>query len=396
MSAVSVSDSGRKPWARLDASVGQALGERLEAIVAAMTEGVIRAVPEFATIDNARFRRDAAEAVRVAVNRFVMLTGTDDPALTPQLREAFVGLGAAEAREERSPDVLLSGLRVSARLLLRDTVDAVARRGEVTTEQIVDIAEATTAFIDELVAASTEGFAVKVRELAGERDRHTHRLAEVLLGGGASEPVVNSAAAAVGWTNLGRLLPVVMPVEEAREARFRFRSDGLVVERGDHVLVLVQEGPRTERAELSSRVHARDAVVGPTTEWPDLPEAVRLTELTSRLLRVDSAEPAFVDDYLPQLALKGEPTALSVLARRRLAPFSGVPENQREQLLDTVQSWLCHWGARTVVADELFIHPQTVSYRMRRVRQLVGPEFEDPSVRFELMLVLADRAQLLR
>lgn len=378
------------PWQRVDPAAAAALEERLDEVVDELALGVTASVPVLAESPNDKLRRDLRAAVRVALGRFVSLIGTSDPALTPEVREAFVGLGAGEAREDRGTDALLAAVRIASRLLLRTAVDALGRHRPVTADETVVLADAVNAFLDELVAATTDGYALQVRELAGERDRRRHRLAELLLGGGAAESVVADAAAAVGWPRLTRVAPVLLPAEEAREARFRFGSDGVVVERGDDVVAIVRDGARLDRGQLTSRLRGRGAVVGPLGPWADLPEAVRLTELTARLVRHAGAEPVFVDDHLATLALKGEPAALASLSSRWLAPFATLPETQRRPLLITLYSWLRHWGARAAVAEELFVHPQTVSYRVKRARWLLGPDLDDPRVRFELLLVLAD------
>lgn len=381
----------RTPWGRLSADLGGALRARIEDVVDEVADGVAAATPAFATIEDPKFRRDLHEGVAVAVGRFLELVGTDDDALTPQVREVFVGLGAAEARDDREPEVLMAALRVSARLLLRAGTTALEGRRRVTTGEVVALADASIAFVDELAAASMSGFTTGVRELAGEHDRVRRRLAELLLGGGATQGVVDAAAASAGWAALDRVLPVLLPSGEARDARFRFRTDGLVVERTDHVVAVLRAEPRTTRAQLLVRLRGRGAVVGPTVAWPDLPASSRLAGLTSRLaIEGGSPEPVFVEDHLATLALRGEPSALAVLTRRRLAPFDDIPPSQREQLLTTLGSWLRHWGARSAVAAELYIHPQTVSHRIRRVRRLLGDDLDDPSVRFELALVLAD------
>jgi hypothetical protein len=41
------------------------------------------------------------------------------------------------------------------------------------------------------------------------------------------------------------------------------------------------------------------------------------------------------------------------------------------------------------VSAELFVHPQTVSYRLKCLRELLGDDLDDPTARFELLLVLA-------
>lgn len=377
------------PWQDLGADVGAALERRLETMVEELAYGVTVSVPGFAGIDQPRFHRDARETVRVALRRFVTLAGTEEPALTPEVREVYVALGAAEAREDRGPDALISAFRAAARLLLREASDAVLADGPLSVDQVLQIADATNAFVDELVAACTDGYAQQVRELAGERDRRRHRLAELLLEGGASPLVVQQAAAAVGWDPLDRVTPVLLPLAEAREARFRYGSDGLVSERGDQVVAIVRHGTRFDRDLLGPRLRGRRAVIGPTGPWTDLPEGVRLTELTARLTR-DREAAITVDEHLVELALQGQPAAVALLVRSRLAPFDGLPEGQRRQLLVTLESWLRNWGARAAVAEELFVHPQTVSYRIRRVRQLLGNRLDDPAYRFEALLALAD------
>jgi DNA-binding PucR family transcriptional regulator len=123
-----------------------------------------------------------------------------------------------------------------------------------------------------------------------------------------------------------------------------------------------------------------------------VPEALRLAELAGDLVGPGGGpEPVFADDHLVALALDGEPGALAVLSARRLAPFAPLRPVQRESLLDTLEAWLRHWGSRAAVSGELFVHPQTVSYRVRRLRELLGDGLDDPDARFELQLVLAAR-----
>ena len=43
------------------------------------------------------------------------------------------------------------------------------------------------------------------------------------------------------------------------------------------------------------------------------------------------------------------------------------------------------------MSAELFVHPQTVSYRLKRLRELLGDDLDDPAARFELLLVLTAR-----
>ena len=50
-----------------------------------------------------------------------------------------------------------------------------------------------------------------------------------------------------------------------------------------------------------------------------------------------------------------------------------------------------HRGRTEAVAKALHVHPQTVRYRLARLRELFGPRLDDPDARFELELALRAR-----
>lgn len=382
------------PWRHLPPELPAAMRPRLAAGVEAVAEAVTSSTPAFAGgtagTGEAKLTRDVRTAVRVALERFLDLVGTGEPALPPPFREVFVALGAAEAREDRGPDALLTAFRTASRLLLRMASESLATVRPVGVDELIALSEAISVYMDELTAAGTDGFTRQLREQAGEGDRRRQRLGELLLRGGASESVVRSAAAGVGWPGPDVVTPILLPPDQARDARFRYGGDGVVLEREHDAVLLLRRGPRTARRQLAEALAGRGAVVGPALGWTRVPEGVRLAELVAGLAG-PSPGPLFVEDHLATLALRGEPGALAVLSQRRLGPLAGLTEAQRERLLSTLHSWLRHWGSRAEVSAELFVHPQTVSYRLKRLRKLLGEDLDDPTTRFELLLVLAAR-----
>ena len=73
-----------------------------------------------------------------------------------------------------------------------------------------------------------------------------------------------------------------------------------------------------------------------------------------------------------------------------LAPLDGpAPRASRRSSSETLRSWLLHHGRRDEVAAELFVHPQTVRYRMQQLRELYGDRLEDPDWVLRLTLALA-------
>jgi DNA-binding PucR family transcriptional regulator len=59
---------------------------------------------------------------------------------------------------------------------------------------------------------------------------------------------------------------------------------------------------------------------------------------------------------------------------------------------ETALAFVRHGGNSVAMAAELHLHPQTVRYRVARMRELLGDALDDPDARFELELALRARA----
>ena len=94
------------------------------------------------------------------------------------------------------------------------------------------------------------------------------------------------------------------------------------------------------------------------------------------------------DEHLPALLLAAAPGIAADLARTRLAPLDGLGEGPRERLVATLRAWLDRPGQVQAIAAALDVHPQTVRYRLKQLRELFGDRLEDPDARFELSLAL--------
>ncbi len=89
--------------------------------------------------------------------------------------------------------------------------------------------------------------------------------------------------------------------------------------------------------------------------------------------------------------LLGDRELAAALADDRLAALLELPPLERERLLQTLRAWLDHQRHTPRVAAELHVHPQTVRYRLARLRELLGAALDGTDGRFELQMAL--RAQ---
>jgi PucR C-terminal helix-turn-helix domain len=368
------------------------LRPRLTDVVAEVIAAGAVAVPAYARPLEGRFGEGVRQGVEVALGRFLELPGTTAPALSPESRSVYAALGRGEVRQGRTLEGLLAAYRAGARVTLR-RMSRVAMDAGLDTDALVALGESVLAYIEELSAASAEGFAFEQSERAGEMDRRRIDLLELLLHGQADDVAAQTAAAAAGWVLPTSLVAVTMPLDEASGVRFRLGSRALAMARATDAVALVPS-PRSarERGELERALEGRGAVVGPARDWRRVPDSLRLATMAATTL--DGSAPRtgreafWVEDHLADLVLAAESQALDDLATMRLKPFEGLRPAQREKLAETLVSWLRHWGQRGPIARELSIHPQTVGYRLTQLRELFGEALDDPQVRFELELVL--------
>ncbi len=90
--------------------------------------------------------------------------------------------------------------------------------------------------------------------------------------------------------------------------------------------------------------------------------------------RPDAPRPVAADDLLPERALCGDPAAHRALAEGVVAPL----ETAGGELLATLTTYLEGGGVLEACARALFVHPNTVRYRLRRVNELTGRVPADP------------------
>ena len=76
------------------------------------------------------------------------------------------------------------------------------------------------------------------------------------------------------------------------------------------------------------------------------------------------------------------------MAARRLAPLADLTERASERMRETALAYLDHQGNSVAMARALHLHPQTVRYRVNRLRELLGEQLDDPGARFELEVAL--------
>ena len=326
--------------------------------------------------------------MQLALGGFLSLAGGrrgSDPRTpaAPAVEGAYQ-LGRGEARSGRSTDALLSAYRIGARVSWHEMSTTAVQNG-LDAETLVSFAELVFAYIDELSAASVAGHTDELATTGRVRQRLQERIAHHLLTGAPAETVIKAAERAE-WKAPRTLTAVIVPEAQVRPVLSALSSRtlqaGEVPGLDDAALLLVPDAHGRRRATVLGAIADRDAIAGPPRPWLEAASSY------TRALRARELELGpDTEASLTELVLTADPEALADLREQALAPMKSVRPGTAEKLTETLRAWLLHHGRREAVATQLFVHPQTVRYRMGQLRELYGDRLDDPD--FVLLLTVA-------
>jgi hypothetical protein len=382
-------------WGALPGGVADLIEPELDAITAEILVAIARDVPGYARPLEGDFGRGVRRGVGEALRQFVALIR--DPATGRGVgRDVYVELGRGERRQGRTLDSLQAAYRVGARVAWR-RIAAAGRAADLDAEALSLLAEAIFAYIDELSADSVEGYAEAQAELEGERRGRARELAALLVRSPPAEQAdIRSAAQLAGWALPGRVAALACAEADLAAIARRLPADALAtaLEGGGCVLFPDPTGPG-RRAQLGRAAGDSALVLGPAGTPSDLPASWALARAALRAAEA-GALPAggllAVDDHLADLLLFEGSALAARIAARRLAPLEGLTERARERMRETALAHVRHGGNSVAMAHALHLHPQTVRYRVARLRELFGDRLDDPDARFELEIALRRRA----
>jgi hypothetical protein len=380
-----------EPWRELPPRIGELLRPHVPALSDEVIEAIRDRVPAYRRPLRGRFGVGIRRGVEEALGQFADLIV--DPELDRSGAErVYRGLGRGEHRERRSLDALLEAYRLGARVSWR-RVSAIAIEADVDRPTLALLADAVFAYIDGLSAQSAEGYAAEQSAAAGETERRRRRLAQLLLEPSPDPDAVVVAAQEARWELPARVAALAWQ-GGGRRLRSRLPADALRVEdeheEGGIALLADPDAPGLT-GRLGRAAAQTTAVLGPTVAADraatSAGRATGVLELIGAGV-LDASGLVRADDHLAALSTHGDPAALGDLARARLEPLDVETPASRARLTETLRAWLDHQGEVARIAAALHVHPQTVRYRLGRLRELFGEQLDEPQARFELALAL--------
>ncbi|PPF85201.1 PucR family transcriptional regulator [Subtercola sp. Z020] len=330
-------------------------------------------------------RRSAVGLVAQAgIKSFI--TWYDDPTTTTWIASDVFGSAPRELLRSVSLQQTLQLIRVVV---------------EVVEERIANgdqsLREAILLYSREIAFASADVYA-RAAEARGLWDARLEALVVDSILSGEYDDELPSRIAALGWHGHGAVsvlvgtTPRMLDVDQLRRTARHLSADVLIgVQGGRLVLVIGRSQPAVGAADeplpgaaplptlsFMDIAKALEPGFGPGHlvlghEVASLVDASRSAKAALAGFAVakswrNAPRPVYADDLLPERALAGDPLARSTLVNRVYKPL----QDQSPELMTTLWCYLDNGRSLEGTARELFVHPNTVRYRLKRVSQVIG------------------------
>ncbi|WP_345668416.1 PucR family transcriptional regulator [Streptomyces similanensis] len=299
----------------------------------------------------------------------------------------------------------LHAYRIGSELLWTEILLEARKRPEVSDDLLVSESAGVWALFGRYAEAVAAAYRERAAELTSHVRARRSALAQALFTGVVTDRTLWEAARELGLPEHGPYAVAVAeggaaggePPEGERgergardallQARLPFVREALA---GQHVALIALPGAAAEDTclRILRRTGAR---VGLSPCFPSLRDTPQALRFARRALSVlEGTGPGVVrfdDDPLAMVVSAAAPEAAH-LVEVVLRPVLGLPTAERSRLLRTLEHWFAAAGSAAGAARSLFVHPNTVRYRLRRVEELTGRSLSDPRATADIRAAL--------
>lgn len=215
---------------------------------------------------------------------------------------------------------------------------------------------------------------------------------------GESQDSLSSRIAAIGWKSQSNIRimvgttpksPPVTFVSALRRVATRYGRDSLVGILGDRAILMLSD-TRFEEVDLGrfTRLFGPGPIVysplAPTVKEMHYGASAAMAGYSAAAAWPEAAMPVAADDLWPERVVNGDPLAAEALYERVYLPL----QQAANALAETLSSYLALGHSLEGTARELFVHANTVRYRLKRVSEVTGWDPLVPRDAFVLQMAL--------
>jgi PucR C-terminal helix-turn-helix domain/GGDEF-like domain len=329
------------------------------------------------------------------------LTQLDRPDAMDGTAARINGAKQAEARVPLTS--LMDAYRVGSHFIWK-TVAAACAATAVASEHVLALADRLWLVQDTFTQAMTEGYRdVATARLLSEEAERASVVAALLQGQVLAQDTLWELATVLQLPQRGPFVVVVAEVADLGrhalpmvESRLRVADVLSAWQLRPDTQVGIVHVPSPSRQEgllevLRLYPEARLGVSPPYPKLDETGEGLRFARIAMTAAPPSGGVVVF-DDNPILIASVAEPEVMRRVASNILATLASMRADDRQILLDTFDAWLHSHGSADLAAQRLFVHPNTVRQRLRRLEERTKRSLADPLDITVLCLALeADR-----
>jgi PucR C-terminal helix-turn-helix domain/GGDEF-like domain len=309
--------------------------------------------------------------------------------------------GRRRAEQGAPIAAVLSSFRIGFAFIWECVVTEARQSGTLSDAELVQIASDVWALHEAFTMEMMTAYRDELTKQALQRDRERSALVEALLEGPlADTATVWEAADLLGLPYQG-LFAVVAAETTALarqplpniENRLRARDIGSAWRLLPDLQVGIVSLRSAETIEpvatmLRSAATARIGVSPAYTGLEKTPQALHLARVALASSVPGSVEVCVFDDAPLAVLVASSPATSYRIAERVLGPLLQIPPDEREMLLDTLETYFAARGSAIEAGKRLYCHPNTVRHRLHRIERQTGRLLQDPRSCVELLVAL--------
>ena len=372
------------------ASISAALRTSLPALTERIVARIRAEIPFYAGQDIVT-HDDLHQSVRANID-YILASLTDSAA--PNLT-APNATGRARATQGAPLAEMLTAYRVGVAELWSAMAATARDLPGVPASDVIDLAGTVFAVQNTYTDAALTAYRDEAREMLRTQERERAALVEVILTGAAARGTLWEVANALRLPLDGSFLVVAAETDLGHDPIPRAESALAVLDvrsvwrlDADLSLGVLSLPDRTRNAAVLN-VLGRHATgrVGASPVFAELHQASWALELARLALGSHSGDARVTQfrDSPIDLLVAAAPHAALEAARAVLGSLLALPEDELELLLGTFEAWVRANGSATAAGAELFCHPNTVRYRLRRIESGSGRTLNNPGDVAELV-----------
>ena len=290
---------------------------------------------------------------------------------------------------------MLTAYRVGVAELWSALVTAARGLPDVPADDVIELAGAVFAAQNTYSDAALAAYRDEARELLRMQERERAALVEVILTGAAAKGTLWEVANALRLPLDGAFLVIAAETEPGHDPIPRAESALAVIDvrsvwRLDAEVSLgVLSLPDRSRNGAVLTVLDKHATrrIGASPVFGELHQAGWALQLARLALGSNSGGSGVAQfrDSPIDILVAAAPHAALETARAVLGGLLELPEDELDLLLGTFEAWVRASGSATVAGAELYCHPNTVRYRLRRIEAGTGRVLANPGDVAELV-----------